>query len=88
MDARSIIGWNLRALRVARGLSQERLALAAEIDRSYVGRVERGLENVTISTLEALARVLAVPVADLFQAPSDPQVPEPLKAGRKPRAPK
>lgn len=85
MDARSIIGWNLRSLRVQRGLSQERLALASELDRSYVGRVERGLENVTISTLEAMARILEVPVAALLQEPADPQVPEPLKAGRKPK---
>lgn len=85
MDARSIIGWNLRTLRVQRGLSQERLALASEIDRSYVGRVERGSENVTIATLEALAGVLGVPVAALLQEPADAQSPEPLKAGRKPK---
>ncbi len=42
MEVRALIGWNLRRLRVAKGLSQERLALAAGIDRAYVGRVERG----------------------------------------------
>lgn len=85
MDARAIIGWNLRRLRVAQGLSQERLALAAGIDRAYVGRVERGSENVTVDTLAAMARVLAVPVADLFVAPEPGAArPAPLKAGRKP----
>ncbi|CAO4172055.1 helix-turn-helix domain-containing protein [Methylorubrum aminovorans] len=85
MDARSIIGWNLRRLRVAQGLSQERLALAAGIDRAYVGRVERGSENVTIATLEAMARALSVPVAHLLAEPDgDAQRPAPLKAGRKP----
>jgi transcriptional regulator with XRE-family HTH domain len=84
MDARGIVGWNLRRLRVARGLSQERLALAAGIDRAYVGRVERGSDNVTIATLEAMAVALAVPVADLFVAPEPGAVrPAPLRAGRK-----
>ena len=85
MDARAIIGWNLRRLRVAQGLSQERLALAAGIDRAYVGRVERGSENVTVDTLAAMAGVLTVPVADLFVAPEPGAArPAPLKAGRKP----
>lgn len=87
MDARQIIGWNLRLLRVARGLSQERLALEAKIDRAYVGRVERGMENVTIGTLEALARALQVPVAALFVEPdlNSPE-PKPMRSGRKPKA--
>ena len=85
MDARAIIGWNLRRLRVERGLSQERLALAAGIDRAYVGRVERGSENVTITTLEAMARALAVSVAALFVEPeAGAPWPKPLPAGRRP----
>lgn len=86
MDARTIIGWNLRQLRVERGLSQERLALASNIDRSYVGRVERGSENVTIATLEMLAAALEVPVARLLLEPDagEPE-PLPLRSGRKVR---
>jgi transcriptional regulator with XRE-family HTH domain len=84
MDARAIIGWNLRRLRVACGLSQERLALAAGIDRAYVGRVERGSENVTITTLEAMATALSVPIAALLIEPdADAPRPLPLRAGRK-----
>ncbi|MGM4881665.1 helix-turn-helix domain-containing protein [Rhizobium leguminosarum] len=87
MDARQTIGWNLRRLRVAKGLSQERLALAAEIDRSYVGRVERGAENVTVSTLEALAGVLQVHVSALLQQVDDAAAkPAALRSGRKPKA--
>jgi len=87
MDVRQTIGWNLRRLRVARGLSQERLALAAEIDRSYVGRIERGVENVTVSTLEALAGVLEVDVSALFQQiDAAAAKPAPLRSGRKPKA--
>lgn len=86
MNARAIIGWNLRRLRVERGLSQERLALAAGINRAYVGRVERGSENVTITTLEAMAQALTVPVADLLIAPPPGSArPQPLRAGRRAR---
>ena len=84
MEARALIGWNLRRLRVERGLSQERLALAAGIDRAYVGRVERGSENVTITTLEAMARAMAVQVAELLAVPdANAPRPEPLRAGRR-----
>jgi Predicted transcriptional regulators len=87
MDTREIIGWNLRKLRVEQGLSQERLALESGIDRSYVGRVERGEENVTVDTLEALAKVLQVPVGRLFAELGPGEVrPLPLRAGRKPKA--
>lgn len=87
MDARAIIGWNLRRLRVTQNLSQERLALAAGIDRAYVGRVERGSENVTITTLEAMAVALGVPVADLLTVPPEGAArPTPLPAGRRRKA--
>lgn len=86
MDVRAIIGWNVRHLRVAKGLSQERLALETGIDRSYIGRVERGSENVTVATLEAVAAVLEVEVAALFAKPENTEGPLPgLPAGRKPR---
>lgn len=84
MEARALIGWNLRALRVERGLSQERLALAAGIDRAYVGRIERGSENVTIAVLDAMAKALAVPVAALMIEPeAGAAPPKPLRAGRR-----
>jgi len=60
MDVQQVIGWNLRRLRVAMALSQEGLAAEAGADRAYVGRIERGLENVTIKRLVALANVLKV----------------------------
>lgn len=87
MDVRKTIGWNLRRLRVDKGLSQERLALEAGIDRSYVGRVERGMENVTVSTLEAISLTLDVHVSELFAVVDDKLAsPKSLRAGRKPKA--
>ncbi|RLQ89274.1 helix-turn-helix domain-containing protein [Notoacmeibacter ruber] len=86
MDVRATIGWNMRRLRVAKGLSQERLALETGIDRSYVGRIERGSENVTVSTLEAVAKLLEVEVAELFATVTDPGNDRPrLPSGRKPK---
>lgn len=87
MNVRQTIGWNLKRIRVDRGLSQERLALESGIDRSYVGRVERGSENVTVSTLEALAGVLGVEVIELFRAVDEGAIKPPsLPSGRKRKA--
>lgn len=84
MNVRETIGWNLRRIRVAKGLSQERLALESGIDRSYVGRVERGSENVTVATLEAFSTVLDVHVSELFvEVDPDAPRPQPLASGRK-----
>lgn len=87
MNVRQTIGWNLRRLRVEQGLSQERLALEAGIDRAYVGRVERGKENVTVSTLEAFAVALKVHVSALFrEVPADAAWPKALPSGRRRRS--
>jgi len=55
MKAQALVARNLRRLRVRRGLSQESLAVDAGVDRSYVSRLERGLENPTVAVLERLA---------------------------------
>jgi transcriptional regulator with XRE-family HTH domain len=84
MNVKQTIGWNLRRLRVAKGFSQERLALETGIDRSYVGRVERGSENVTVATLEAVSTALDIHVSELFTKVEDNAGPTTgLKAGRK-----
>lgn len=86
MNARGLLGFNIRRLRVPRGLSQERLALEAKIDRAYVGRIERGLENVTVDTIEILAKALGVPVGALLEPASDDAGLLPvIRAGRKPK---
>jgi len=61
------LGQAIRRSRLAKGISQEELALMAEVDRSYVGRVERGDNNVAILTLAKLAKALGVSVAKLAQ---------------------
>lgn len=60
----------IRQMRTERGISQENLALFADIDRSYVGRVERGENNVAILTLVNIAAALEVSVAEIVLAAS------------------
>lgn len=48
-------------------MSEEKLALLAEVDRSHVGRIERGDNNVAILTLVRLAAALNLTVAKLMQ---------------------
>lgn len=84
MNGRSLVAWNLRRLRVKRGLSQERLAYDAEVDRSYVGGLERKTENPTVDVLDRLAETLEVPLSELFKKPrSGSSPPKPLRSGRK-----
>lgn len=60
------LGQAIRRVRQEKAISQEKLALLAEVDRSYVGRVERGDNNVAILTLKRLADALQVTVAHLM----------------------
>ena len=61
------LGEAIRRIRLSMGISQEKLALLAEVDRSYVGRVERGDNNVAILTLNRLAQALGLSIAQLMQ---------------------
>jgi transcriptional regulator with XRE-family HTH domain len=86
MDARQLVAWNLRRLRVSRDLSQEALGLLADVDRTYVGRLERGLENPTVALLDRLARKLDAEIVDFFLKPkSGDSRPRPLRGGRRSR---
>jgi transcriptional regulator with XRE-family HTH domain len=67
MDGRALVAWNLRRIRVKRGLSQERLAFDADADRSYVGGLERREENPTVDLLDRLAKTLEVPLSEFFK---------------------
>lgn len=61
------LGEAIRHFRVQSGLSQEALALEAEIDRSYLGGIERGEHNVAVMNLVKLAQALGVSLARLMQ---------------------
>ena len=61
-----ILTENLRSLRQQMGLSQEELAELCGIHRTYVGSVERGERNVTLSTLEIFSKALKISVPNLL----------------------
>lgn len=65
-DSQVAFGQALRHLRVDRGLSQEDLAAAAGLHRTYVGSVERGERNVSLLNILVLARAVGVSGADLL----------------------
>lgn len=60
-------GRSLRARREADGFSQEQLAHDSGLSRNYVGEMERGRRDPTISTLLALAEALGCSPADLLE---------------------
>ena len=57
----------MRGMRITAGLSQEALADAARLDRSHMGRIERGQRNLTAITALRIARVLGIKPSKLFE---------------------
>jgi len=60
------IAANIRKLRKQKQITQERLALEADLNRAYVGYIERGERKPSVETLEKLAKVLKVKIHELF----------------------
>jgi transcriptional regulator with XRE-family HTH domain len=60
-------GLNLRAIRKAKGVSQEELAGETGFELSQIGRIERGEVNTSISHVAAIAKALKVKPEELFQ---------------------
>jgi transcriptional regulator with XRE-family HTH domain len=85
MQGRRVVGWNVRKLRVAKGLSIEELAGRAGLGDSFVSKLERGEVNVSVDKLELLAKALRADLAEFFVKPKPGEKPpEPLRAGRRP----
>jgi transcriptional regulator with XRE-family HTH domain len=70
MEIREVFARNLRALRQAKGISQEELAHLAGIDRTYVSALERCVYNASIDVVDRLANVLGVEAAELLRRSS------------------
>ena len=67
MEIREVFARNLKAARLAKGLSQEELAHRAGIDRTYVSSLERGVYKASIVVVDRLARVLETEASDLLK---------------------
>lgn len=65
-DLRAILAENVRAFRTKHCYSQEALADSCGLHRTYIGSIERGERNISLSTLEVLARALEVSVPELL----------------------
>ena len=60
-----LLGKKIRSTRKAIGLSQEALAVEADLDRAYVGKIEQGEKNITVAKLLQISDALDVKVHDL-----------------------
>ena len=65
-DVGEKFGAVVRQLREARGWSQERLAHRAQLNRSYMGEIERGTAMPSLATAAKLAQALDVPLSELI----------------------
>lgn len=59
------LGENLKKIRISRGLSLRQLATLCDIDHSDIGKIEKGMVNITLLTLIELARALEVHSSDI-----------------------
>jgi len=67
MDIRVKIGLRIKELRKLNGLSQEQLALKAEIDRTYMASVENGKRNVAVVNIEKIITALGESFESFFK---------------------
>ena len=61
-----LLGKRIRKIREECGYSQEEFAMKADIDRSYMGGIERGERNISSINLIRIAKILKVEVGELF----------------------
>jgi len=60
------LGKHLKKVRKQKGYTQEKLAFKIGIEISQISRIERGILNTSVSTIHAIAKVLKVPIKDMF----------------------
>lgn len=70
MDLRGVFAANLRRLRYAKGLSQEELADAADINRTYISKLETGITYAGLEIIGKLAKALDVDPIEFLKIPS------------------
>lgn len=58
---------DIKTLRLSTGMSQEALALSADVDRTYISQLERGIANPSLQILYRIAKVLKADLGVVFQ---------------------
>lgn len=61
------VGQRIKSLRNEQELSQEKLALKADIDRTYLAGAEQGKRNISLKSLEKIVTALGVPLEEFFK---------------------
>lgn len=67
MDTKKQFGKKVKLFRIEKGWSQEKLALTADLDRTYIPSIEKGERNVSIEVIYKLAKALNIDVIDFFK---------------------
>jgi len=67
MDIKIKFGLRVKLLRIEKGWSQEKLALNAELDRTYIPSIEKGERNVSIIVIEKIATAFQIQVDELLK---------------------
>ncbi|SFJ51744.1 helix-turn-helix domain-containing protein [Planctomicrobium piriforme] len=60
-------GQRVRALRAEQGYSQEGFAAACQLDRTYIGGIERGERNLALRNIETIAQTLGITLSELMK---------------------
>jgi len=79
-EARRLIAINPRRLRTGRGMTQEDLASAAGVDRSYISEVENERFSVSADVVEKLAEVFGVQVYEMYHPDTGKNIEPPAKS--------
>ena len=77
MDVQRRFGLRLQALRSAKGWSQEELAYQADVHRTYLSGLERGVRNPTITVVEKIVKALGCTWSDLLDRPPGKRLTKP-----------
>lgn len=72
MEWEQIVGGNVKRLRKERGMTQEQLALEADVTLRYIGMIERAETSASVGMLGRLAKALQVNPSEFFQAFGSP----------------
>ena len=65
-DVKIVIGKRVKEIRSSKGLSQEKLALKSNIDRTYITSVENGKRNISIEMIQKICKGMDISIKDLF----------------------